>query len=555
MGAHHPPTAVTEIVAQMSVFDKIGQLFVVPLGRHSPNALRLPPDQRSGVALTDDGLGQVVDQLRRHRVGGVCYFPTRPEGDEASEVAALLTELDRAVDGTGVRPVVAVDQEGGTVARLRRGVTSVPGAMALAATGDPASAEQAAAIIGAELRAVGFHHDYAPDADVNSNPANPVIGVRSFGSDPGQVARYVTAAVRGLRGAGLAATVKHFPGHGDTATDSHLELPAVSRDRASWTAVDLVPFVAAIGAGVDAVMSAHVSVPAVDPSGDPSTASAPILTGVLRDELGFGGVAVTDALDMAGARKKYGDGETAVRALLAGADQLLMPADLDVAVAAVQVAVRSGRVPLRRLDEAVGRILALKYRLGLLAGARPQTPARPDPAGHAAIALDLAHRAVTVLGERDWRPPTSGRVALVGCLDGIEDTLLPVLRGPGAEVSIMDCGSDPDDAALAAPLRAAAEADVTVVVTRGAVRWPGQRALLAALGAAGHRHVLVALREPYDAGLAPGAATRILTYGDNAVLRTALVDVLNGTAQPGGRLPVDVPGPDGRIVYRRGEEA
>ncbi len=547
--------AVIEIVAQMSVFDKIGQLFVVPVGRHSPNALRLPPDQRSGAALADDGLGQVVDQLREHRVGGVCYFPTRPEGDDVGDVAALLTELDGAVGGTGIRPVVAVDQEGGTVARLRRGVTSVPGAMALAATGDPASAEQAAAIIGAELRAVGFHHDYAPDADVNSNPANPVIGVRSFGSDPEQVARYVTAAVRGLRGAGLAATVKHFPGHGDTATDSHLELPSVSRGRADWAAVDLVPFVAAIEAGVDAVMSAHVSVPAADPSGDPATASAPIMTGVLRDELGFGGVVVTDALDMAGARKSYGDGEIAVRALLAGADQLLMPADLDVAVAAVRAAVESGRVPMRRLDEAVARILTLKDRLGLLTGAGPQVPGRSDPAGHAAIALDLAHRAVTVLGDRDWRPPSSGRVALIGCLAGIEDALLPVLRSAGAEVSIMDCGSDPTDVALAAPLRAAAGADVTVVVTRGAVRWPGQRALLAALGAAGHRYVLIALREPYDAGLAPNATTRILTYGDNAVQRVALVDVLSGTARPGGRLPVDVPGPDGRIVYRRGEDA
>ncbi|MGA8112164.1 MAG: glycoside hydrolase family 3 N-terminal domain-containing protein [Actinocatenispora sp.] len=537
----------------MSLTEKIGQLFVVPIGRHSPNALRLPPDQRTGAALAHDSLGQVVDQIRRHHVGGVCYFPTRPEGDEAGDVAALLGELTAATDAATVRPVLSVDQEGGTVARLRRGVTSVPGAMALAATGDPANAERIGQVIGTELRAVGFHQDYAPDADVNSNPANPVIGLRSFGSDPEAVSRYVVAALRGLRGAGLAATVKHFPGHGDTATDSHLELPAVSRDRASWEAVDLAPFAAAIGAGVDAVMSAHVAVPAADPSGAPATASSAILTGVLRDQLGFRGVAVTDAMDMAGART-HGDGEAVVRALAAGADQLLMPADLEVAVAAVRDAVESGRVPHARLDEAVGRILTLKHRLGLLPGTTPPPPPDAvDAAGHAALALDLAHRAVTVLGKPDWRPPAGGRIALVGYLDGVQDALLPALSRDGAEVTAVDSGSNPCATTLVAPLQAAAEADLTVVVTRSAMRWEGQRSLLAALGAAGRPHVLLALKEPYDAGLAPDALSRILTYGDNEVLRAALVDVLTGAARGGGRLPVDVPGPDGRTAYRRGE--
>ncbi|GAA3512697.1 glycoside hydrolase family 3 protein [Actinocatenispora rupis] len=546
-----------EVLGRISVTEKIGQLFVVPVGRHSPNALRLPPDQRTG-SVANDGLGQVLDQIRTYRVGGVCYFPTRAEGDEPGEVAALLAEVAAVADG-GVRPVVSVDQEGGTVARLRRGVTSVPSAMGLAATGDPASAERAAGILGAELRAVGFHQDYAPDADVNSNPANPVIGVRSYSADPAEVARYVAAAVRGLRGAGLAATAKHFPGHGDTSTDSHLTLPSVTRTAADWDAIDLVPFGAAIEAGVDAVMSAHVAVPVVDPSGDPATASAPILTGVLRDRLGFAGVAVTDALDMAGARDRLGDGEIAVRALLAGADQLLMSADLPVAVTAVGAAVASGRVPVSRLDEAVRRILVMKARLGLLgadagtpAGADPLAAAGVDVAANAVVARDLARRALTVLGDPGWRVP-AGRVALVGNLAGVEDVLLPVLRGAGAEVTVVDSGSDPST--VDTVLAAAAGADVTVAVTRGAVRWPGQRALLAGLAAAGHRHVLVALREPYDAGLAPAAVARFLTYGDNEVMREALVDVLRGDAVAGGRLPVDVPDADGGVAYRKGAGA
>jgi beta-N-acetylhexosaminidase len=538
----------------LSIAEKIGQLFVVPLGRHSPNALRLPPDQRTG-AVNSDGFGAVVDQLRRYHVGGVCYFPTKPEGDDAGEVAALLAELAAATGGAGLPPVVAVDQEGGTVARLRRGVTSVPSAMALAATGDPESTARAAAIIGAELRAVGFHQDYAPDADVNSNPANPAIGVRSYSSDPELAAAHVAAAVRGLQGAGLAATAKHFPGHGDTSGDSHLMLPSVDRDAAAWAAIDLPPFTAAIGADVAAVMSAHVAVPAADGSGDPATASAAILTGVLRDRLGFTGTVVTDALDMAGARERLGDGEIAVRAVLAGADQLLMSADLPVAVAAVTEAVASGRISAARLDAAVGRVLALKHRVGLLATApaaaagAERAPAPVDAAANAAIAAELAVAGLTVLGDAGWRLP-AGRVALVGALGGLENDLLPALRAAGAEVTVVDSGSDP--AAVDADLAAAAAADQTIVVSRNATRWPGQRALLAGLAAAGHRYVQLALAGPYDAGLATGATARFLTYGDCAVSRAALLAVLTGAAVGGGRLPVDVPGPDGAIAFARG---
>ena len=545
MDAHRPPSVIAERLSTLSVAEKIGQLFVVPLGRHSPNALRLPPDQRTG-SVHADGLGQVVDQLRQYHVGGVCYFPTTPEGDDAGDVAGLLRELASA--GTGLAPIVAVDQEGGTVARLRRGVTSVPSAMALAATGSTDATARAAAIVGAELRAVGFHQDYAPDADVNSNPANPVIGVRSYGSDPELVAAHVAAAVRGLQGAGLAATAKHFPGHGDTSGDSHLMLPSVERDAESWAATDLPPFAAAIEAGVAGVMSAHVAVPAVDASGDPATASAAILTGVLRDRLGFTGAVVTDALDMAGAREALGDGEIAVRAVLAGADQLLMPADLPVAVAAVTEAVRTGRIPQARLDAAVTRVLALKHRVGLL-DPEPTAPPPVDAAAHAAAAAELARASLTVLGDQGWRLPP-GRVALVGALGGIEADLLPALRAAGAEVSVVDSGSDPSG--VATDLAAAAAAEVTIVVSRNAIRWSGQRALLDGLATAGHRHVQLALGVPYDAGLAPAASARVLTYGDCAVSRAALLDVLRGKAIAGGRLPVDVPAADGSVAWPRG---
>jgi beta-N-acetylhexosaminidase len=543
----HLPS-VEAVLNRMSLQERIGQLFVVAVGRHSPNALRLPPDQRVGEVGLDPP-DQVAAQVRDRHVGGVCYFPTSAAGDDPGSVAGLLADLQRTARDSGTPLLFSVDQEGGTVARLRRGVTGVPGAMALAATGDPGAAERAATITGTELRAIGFHQDYAPSADVNVDPANPVIGVRSYGSDPTEVAGYVAAAVRGLRATGIAATVKHFPGHGDTSVDSHLDLPTVTHDRARWEEVDLPPFATALAAGADAVMTAHLALPSVDPGGAPATASAPLLTGILRGRLGFDGPVVTDALDMAGARRRYGD-EIAVHALAAGADQLLMPADLDAAIAAVTAAVRTGRIPASRVDSAVRRTLRLKARLGILDGSADVTFAadRVGTEAHRAAAWELALRGITVLGRPDRLPVDDARVALVGCLSSVGDAL----RGRLRPAETADTGSDPDSAAIAGAVATARRAQRTVVVTRSAWRWPGQRALLDALAAAGAPHVLVAVREPYDAGVAPAAEAAVLSYGDSGVAVEALAHVLVGAARGGGRLPVDVPGPDGRIVHRKG---
>src|SRR5690606_27393639 len=192
-----------------------------------------------------------------------------------------------------------------------------------------------------------------PVADVNVNPRNPVIGRRAYGDDPKRVAKMVAAAVKGFGDAKIAATAKHFPGHGDTSVDSHTGLPVIKHTKAQWERIDAPPFKAAIDAGVDAVMSAHIVFPKLDPSGDPATLSKPILTGLLREKLGFKGVISTDALNMAGARKKYDDGEVAVRAVLAGADLLLMPNDMPEQYKAVLKAVESGRISQKRLDQSI----------------------------------------------------------------------------------------------------------------------------------------------------------------------------------------------------------
>ena len=235
---------------------------------------------------------------------------------------------------------------------------------------------------------MGINWNFAPVADVNVNPANPVIGVRSFSENPGLAASLTAAQTRGYTSAGIAGAAKHFPGHGDTATDSHTGLPVIDHTREEWEQMDRPPFQAAIDAGVPAIMTAHISVPALDPSGDPATLSKPIMTGILRNEMGYDGVVITDALDMAGASATYGNDRVPVLALKAGVDMLLMPPEFDVAYNAVLDAVESGELTEERIDTSVRRILTLKHDLGIVddplrrpgRGARPRRhPATTSP--------------------------------------------------------------------------------------------------------------------------------------------------------------------------------
>ncbi|WP_240506619.1 glycoside hydrolase family 3 protein [Thermoactinospora rubra] len=300
--------------------------------------------------------------VRKYRLGGVILFPEHVKS--VPQVVSLTNGLQKAAGKVPL--LIGTDQENGLVSRMGAVMTKLPGASVIGATGDPSLSRAAAKATGEELRALGVNLDFAPVADVNVNPRNPVIGKRAYGNDPGKVATMVAAAVKGFRDAGVASTAKHFPGHGDTTVDSHTGLPVIRHSRAQWEKLDAPPFKAAVEAGVDAVMSAHIVMPALDPSGDPATLSKPILTGLLREKLGFTGVISTDALNMKGVRTKYGDGEVAVRAVLAGADLLLMPPDLGKAYRAVLAAVKSGRISRERLDQSVTRLLELRRTHGIL---------------------------------------------------------------------------------------------------------------------------------------------------------------------------------------------
>ncbi|MGN9813062.1 glycoside hydrolase family 3 protein [Micromonospora sp. BQ11] len=329
---------------------------------------------------------------------------------DPAQVAALTATL------RAERPdvIVAIDEEAGDVTRIEsaRG-SSRPGNLALGAIDDPALTEEVARDLGTDLAALGVTLDYAPDADVNSNPDNPVIGVRSFGAEPALVARHTAAWVRGLQAGGVAACAKHFPGHGDTRVDSHHDLPLITADRARLDAVELAPFRAAVAAGVQAVMTGHLLVPALDPE-LPATLSSRILTGLLRDELGFSGVVVTDAVEMRAVTDRYGFTGAAVRALAAGADAICVGgehADEDAARRlrdAIVAAVVSGDLPEERLTEAAKRVGQLAAWTAAARTDRPLRALGTDPCS--SVGLAAARRAVRVT----TAPAGAGTLPLAG---------------------------------------------------------------------------------------------------------------------------------------------
>lgn len=549
---------VEQVLASMSTRAKVGQLFV-------PRVYGTTADTSDPGAvkknLAEFGVRNAVELVQTYAIGGLIYF-----GPNITTVRALAefgNAVQQAAAASAVPVLTAIDQEQGLVVRVGPPATMLPGSMALGATRSTVDADLAARITGSELRAMGVYQDYAPVADVNVNPSNPVIGVRSFGSSPGLVAQLVAAQVVGYQGAGVAATAKHFPGHGDTGVDSHTSLPVITHDRAQLEVIDLAPFRAAIAVGVDAIMTAHIVVPAVDPSGDPATLSAPIISGILRDELGFEGVVVTDSLRMQGVRTKYADGEVAVRAILAGADQLLDPPDLPVAFNAVLDAIASGRIGQDRLDASVRRILSLKAERGLTS----PTTALVDPTtidavvgnpAHQAVAQAITDRTTTLVMQRPMLPLrriwkktilVTGRGATATLALGTS------LRMRGASVRVLETGAQPTASQIAAAVGAAGSSDIVIALTADVQPSSQQAALIAALQQTGRRLVVAATSTPYDIAAFPSVPTYLATYASRPIAMESLARVLAGEVTATGRLPVAIPKATGGVLYPFGWRA
>ncbi|TNC51380.1 glycoside hydrolase family 3 protein [Mumia zhuanghuii] len=548
----------------MTLEQKVGQLFVIEVAGRDADA---PSDAAKAINQRMYGVDTPAQAVAKYQPGGVIYYTTRNNDDnigDPAQVARLSNGLQRAAVSLPTRiPLqISVDQEGGAlVARFGPPATQMPGNMALGAGRSATDAKRSAEVIGTELASVGVTQDYAPVADVNVNPNNPVIGIRSIGSDPGLVSDLVAAQVRGYRAGGVSAVAKHFPGHGDTATDSHFGLPEVTHTRAELEAIDLPPFRAAIAAGIDSIMTAHVVLPAIDP-GVPATMSHKILTGLLRDELGFDGLIVTDALDMQGATATYPPDVAPVRAFLAGADQLLVPPQMDTAYNAVLAAVRSGEISKKRLDESVYRILLHKHRRGIFRdpfvdpAAATQIVGAPE---HRADAQEITDRTTTLVKNDAGVLPLAAaprRVLVAGWGATTTQSMATALGARGATTQVLESGTTPSQAAIGAAVAAAQTADLVVVPTYNAyavdpktglqtASAQAQTRLVRALLATGKPVVVTAMRNPYDVASFPEAPTVLDTYGYTAHQIESLVRVLFGEVDPTGRLPVSIPRADG----------
>ncbi len=464
-----------------------------------------------------------------------------PEGTRALSAAI------RAANGA--RTFVAVDQEGGRVARLRGGFHALPSMMALGACGDVELAERAGALLAGDLGRAGADVDFAPVMDLALDAANTVIGTRAFGDDPIRAGRLGAALVRGLQNAGVVATLKHFPGHGATALDSHRALPRLTAGLATLRAREFVPFEAGIAAGARAVMTAHVVAEALDPS-LPATLSRRVLGGALRDELKFAGVCFSDALEMRAIADTVGSARAAVLAIAAGVDCVLASEGLDLARAvrdALVAALASGELPQSRLREAAARTKRL--REGLRAPAGPQAEASADEGD---VGSEIARRAMTLL-HGDARLDPAQPVSLVsfegGEFDGAAGTgeqrvsLNLALRRRRLRSELLRVPLDPDDELVTHLLELVrAQSNQIAIVMRRAHLHAGQRRAVEALLAAAPQAIAISALEPFDAPLAARARAVLCSYGDDECAIEALADVLSGRTRPAGTLPVRLAG-------------
>lgn len=522
-----PVSRVADLLTRMTLEQKVGQLMVIGF---------------DGTTLTPE----LRDMLERYHVGGVILYDRNIESPQ--QLAQLNNAAQQAAQQSGhVGLFVSIDQEGGIVTRLKtdKGFTEFPGAMALAATGDAANVRRVAQTMALEMRAVGINADFAPDLDVNNNPANPVIGSRSFGSDPQRVAQFGVAFVAGLQSAGVLAFGKHFPGHGDTSVDSHVALPSVPHERARLDAVEFVPFRAAMQAGVAGIMSAHLTFPAIDPTPAlAATLSPKVLTDLLRGELQYDGLLVTDSLMMGAlAQSGYPPPQAAATSLKAGADILLFNSGYELHRQAHRLMVdwvQRGVIPQARLDEAVRRVLLAKARYAILDAPSVDASAASSRVGtpeNQSLSRNVAAQSVTLLrDDAHWLPLASDAKLFV------VETASNLGLGKALGATTMT---------LSAPLRAS---DITTIVERGkegrtiivassdAAKNPAQASLINALLSAKVRTVVVAMRSPYDLMAFASAPTYLTTYGSQPSSVEALVDVLMGKANAQGRLPVELPG-------------
>ncbi len=558
---------------RMSVEEKVGQLISVGV-----NATFLNQDS--------DAFRALKKQVEENHIGGIILF--------RGPVYESVVLMNRMQQLARYPLLISADLEAGAGMRFDDTV-NFPWNMAVGATGNPEYARRQGEITAREARALGVQQIYAPVVDVNNNAANPVINVRSYGEDPADVSRFAAAFTAGAQDGGVIATAKHFPGHGDTATDSHRGLPEINLPRERLNAVELVPFRAAVEAGVGSVMVAHIGLPQIDATsvkplprdqkirpvdtdeaGEiiaesaaiPATVS-PVIGRMLRDDLKFGGIIVTDALSMSGLTIYFNQDEAAVRALEAGADMLLKPADPDAAFRGVVAAVKSGRVTESRVDQSVRKILAAKYDLGLVKQRITPLDEIDRIVGDKevnALAREIAEHAVTLVRNDDNLVPlknlqAEARVFNLAITNGddrlwVANTFVGAMARSGRKLETVVLDDRSSDAEVQKALEKAGAADVVIASLYGRVRTgqarsvglpePGAKALNALLESKA-KVIGISFGNPYLLQNFPSMRTYMVAYGDMPSLQHAVARALLSEIDITGRLPISLPG-----LYPRG---
>jgi beta-N-acetylhexosaminidase len=557
---------VDATLKKLTVEQLVGQMIFVPL-----NSTYLSSDSEQYEAL--------VKLVRGSHVGGLLAFGgtelvpnvllNSAYGPVVLGQPLELASLTNRLQSAAALPLLTTsDFEWGVAMRIA-GATKFPRAMAFGAAGDPQLAFEAAKVVARESRALGVHINFAPVADVNNNPRNPVINIRSFGEDPARVGGLVGAWVKGLQEAGMQATLKHFPGHGDTDVDSHLGLPIVAHPRARLDAVELAPFQGGITAGAAGVMVAHMEMPAIDPQKRPATFSPVIIGDLLRQQLKFDGVIYTDSMKMAAITKMASPGDAAVNAVKAGVDAVLDSPDSAAAAAAIVAAVKAGTIPLAQVERSVRRLLETKARLGLHRARTVNLETAPLSVGgrqHEAIAQAVSDRSITLIkDDRAMVPlptPRSGSVMYLSVLDYLSGwrisapsrTMIPELKARWAATESFEISDRTTPAELEMVRAMAAKYDAVVAgiyvrASSGSGRLdltPQLEQFLKDIARATERRkqpfVSVLFGNPYTAMGLPEAPAVMLTYDFSDGAERAAIKALAGEIRIGGKLPIALPG-------------
>lgn len=546
-------------ISNLTIDEKVGQM--------------LMPDFRNwnGENVTEM-LPEIEQLVKDYHLGGVILF--RENVVTTEQTATLVSEYQEAAEKFGL--LMTIDQEGGIVTRLQSG-TDMPGNMALGATRSEEISRKAGKAIGEELASLGINMNFAPVMDVNNNPDNPVIGVRSFGEDPELVAKMGVAYTEGLQSAGVAATAKHFPGHGDTAVDSHLGLPEVPHDKERLKEVELYPFQKGMEAGIDAIMTAHVTFPKIDDTkaisqktGEeiaiPATLSYKVLTELMREEMGYEGVITTDAMNMKAIADHFGPVDAAIRAVKAGTDIVLMPVGLEEVAGGLLNAVNSGEISEERIEASVERILTLKIKRGIIKEETPQ-PIEEKIANalevvgseeHKQVEKEAAERSITLVKnkgtalplnvERDAKIVVVGNTYITSLVDAVSkhhentaviqtstynltEAQLQQIKGASAVIvgsyTFNVSGRSPDSAQMQMINSVIAAADAPVIA--------------------------VGIRNPYDIMAYPEVDAYLAQYGFRTASFEATAASIFGKNNPSGKLPITIPGVEGSVLYEFGD--